>query len=262
MSSGKPDDAAARGLAAGVRFVLVEPQGPANVGACARAMRNLGFRRLVLVRPQCDVLGEDARRMAVGARDVLEGAQLRDALDEALRGAGTVVGTTRRTGKHRHPHERMDGVAARLVRAASTGEVAIVFGREDSGLTDEELDRCTHLVHLLADPSFPSFNLAQAVLLAAYELRRAVCSAGPGGEALAEYAAPHEEREEMFHHLEDGLRGIGFLRGDHDTVMLRRLRRVLGRAALSSEDVAVFRGMARRMVRTAERATGGTVDDA
>ena len=76
-----------------IRFVLVEPQGPANVGSCARALRNLGFRRLVIVQPQCDVLGDEARRMAVGARDVLEGAPLPGTLDEALAGAGTVVGT-------------------------------------------------------------------------------------------------------------------------------------------------------------------------
>ena len=238
--------------AARVRFVLVEPRGAGNVGAAARALKNLGFSRLDLVAPRCDPLGDEARRMAVDARDVLERARRHPTLDEALAGAGTVVGTSRRTGKHRRPHWRLGALADELARLAAAGELALVFGREDRGLTDAELDRCTHLVHLPAAADYPSYNLAQAVLLAAYELRSIEESSSDAG--ALEPPASQEEREAMYRHLQSALRAIGFLSRDTTEVIMRRLRRAFGRASLTHDEVRMLRGVARQTLWVARQA--------
>jgi epoxyqueuosine reductase len=143
-------------------FVLVEPQFGGNVGASARALKNLGFGRMRLVRPACDPGGEEARRMAVDAEDVLAAAEVYDDLDRALGRAATVVGLTRRAGKHRHPHYRIDAVADELATLAESAEIAFLFGREDHGLSDADLDRATHLVRLPASDAYPSFNADDA----------------------------------------------------------------------------------------------------
>lgn len=235
-----------------VRFVLVEPRFAGNVGAAARALGNLGFRRLVLVAPACDPLGDEARRLAVGSASILETATICGSLDQALAGAATVVGTSRREGRHRKPHWRLDSFSGELARLASAGELALVFGREDRGLTDDELDRCTHLVHFHAPGEQPSFNLAQSVLLVAYEL--ALAGSLSPVEPRGDTTAVHEEREEMYAHLERALETIGFLHGDTPGVTMRRIRRLLGRAGLTSREVRVLRGIARQTLWAAEKA--------
>ncbi len=234
------------------RFVLVGPRAGGNVGAAARALDNLGFSRLVLVQPRCNPLGTDALRMAVNATELLERAEVHHDLDAALAGSGTVVGLSARLGKHRKPHYRLDQLAAPMAEWTRRGELAAVFGREDHGLTDEELDRCTHLVHLPADDGYPSFNLAQAVLLVAYELRMR------GFESAAVEAcdppAPHEEREAMYAHLQEGLETIGFLTRDTIAPIMRRFRRMFGRAELTTDEVRMVRGVARQVLWVAGKA--------
>jgi len=206
------------------RFVLVEPKSGGNIGAAARALKNLGFSRLVLVRPACDPLGSDARRMAVDAADVLERARVYDDPDAALAGAGTVIGATRRTGKYRQPHYRLDRLVRELAPLFLAGEFAFLFGREDHGLTDAELDLCTHLVYLPSSDDYPSFNLAQSVLLAAYELKRAKLD-----RSVSEPVDPpadHMEREALYDHLGRALLTIGFLQPDATEAMMRRFRRM------------------------------------
>jgi TrmH family RNA methyltransferase len=233
------------------RFVLVEPQSGGNVGSVARVLKNLGFERLVLVQPACDPRGREARMMAVDALDLLERAEIHADLDGALDGARTVVATSRRTGKHRRPHYRLDRIAPRLARLARAGELALLFGREDHGLTDRHLDRSTHLVHLLAGESYPSFNVAQAVAIVAYELRRA--EAGPPAEPLAPPAA-HAEREALYAHLEEALTTIGVLHRDSRVPIMRRLRRLLGRADPTTPEVKLLRGIAQQILWVAGRA--------
>jgi tRNA/rRNA methyltransferase len=237
---------------AGVRFVLVEPSHPGNVGAAARALKNLGFSRLELADPRCDPDSPEAVRMAVDAADVLAAARVHDGLDAALAGASTVVGTSRRTGKQRHPHWRLDALAPELGRLAGAGELAFVFGREAHGLSDEELDRCTHLVHFASGDAYPSFNLAQSVLIAAYEMRLALV-----GEAQEDAVGPvagHDLREPMFRHLEAALRSVGFLTEETSESMMRKLRRLLGRAEMTPDDVRIVRGIARQVLWAATRA--------
>jgi tRNA/rRNA methyltransferase len=237
-----------------VRFVLVQPQSAGNVGAAARACKNLGFHRLALVRPRCDPRDAQARKMAVDAAGLLDLLEIHDSLDLALEGASTVVGTSRRRGKHRLPHYRLDLFARQLARFAVDGELALVFGREDHGLHDRELDLCTHLVHLPSDAGYPSFNLAQAILLVAYELRLALQGDAP--EAAGEPVADHGSREAMYRHLQEALETIGYLHEDSVEPIMRRLRRLLGRAALTEREVAMLRGLARQILwaaRPAER---------
>jgi tRNA/rRNA methyltransferase len=235
------------------RFVLVEPRSAGNVGAAARALKNLGCSRLVLVEPACDHLGPQARMMAVEAANLLEQAAVHPTLDAALCGAGAVVGTSRRTGKHRRPHYRLDELAGSLESLARGGEIALVFGREDRGLTDLELDLCTHLVHLPAADAYPSFNLAQAVLVVAYELRRASWPAhAPAGGPRR--VAEHSEREAMYRHLQQALHTIGYLHADSVEPLMRRLRRMLGRADMTAEEVRLLRGVARQVLWAARRA--------
>lgn len=232
-----------------MRFVLVEPQFGGNVGSVARALDNLGFSRLVLVAPACDPLGPEARKMAVSGAPLLERAEIVPTLDAALEGTATVVGTTRRVGKHRKPHRAVADLADELVASTARAELAVVFGREDHGLSDTDLDRCTHLAYLPSADHNPSLNVAQAVALVAYELasRRAVA-------APAEPAAAHESREAMYAQLEDALVSIGFLHRDTVAPMMRRIRRALGRAGLTEGEVRIFRGMARQVSWAADRA--------
>jgi TrmH family RNA methyltransferase len=236
----------------GIRFVLVEPRSAGNVGAAARALKNLGFTRLLLVNPRCNHLGHEAVRMAVSARQLLTRARVLTSLDAALAGAGMVVGTSRRKGKHRLPHWRMDRFSSDYVRVDTVGDIAILFGREDHGLSDIELDLCTHLVHLPAAAAYPSYNLAQAVLLVAYELRMAFIE-GPEGEKLPAMAH-HESREAMYRHLQRALLAIGFIDGDTAEIIMRRFRRMFGRMGLTAEDVSLLRGVARQTLWAAGKA--------
>jgi TrmH family RNA methyltransferase len=213
------------------------------VGAAARALANLGFSRLEIVRPACDPQASEARKMAVNAAALLDSAAVHTTLDTALAGAQTVVGTTARTGKQRQPHWRIDVFAEELSARSDGGELALVFGREDHGLNDEDLDRCTHLVYLPADAAYTSFNLAQAVLLVAWELRRA----GLGPADPHSPVAADQDREAYYRHLDQALRAIGFVTDQTAPSIMRRLRRLYGRAGVTEDELATLRGMARQI---------------
>ena len=238
-----------------IRFVFVEPRYGGNVGSAARVLKNFGFDRLDVVAPREGTDHEEAVRMAVDAADVLAAARTHATLDDALDGAATVVGTSRRMGKHRQPHHRLDALAPVIAGLAARGEVALVFGREDHGLSDADLDRCTHLVYVPTAEAYPALNVAQTIAIAAYEVRNALEAAlapmpgadfGPEfeGETLVDHAA----REAMYAHLEEALLAIGFLKLGQLEGMMRRLRRILSRAELTSGDVDVVRGIARQIL--------------
>jgi tRNA/rRNA methyltransferase len=237
------------------RFVLVSPRYGGNVGSAARVLKNFGFGRLDVVAPREGPDHEEAIRMAVDAGDVLAAARTHASLDEALEGAATVVGTSRRMGKHRQPHEPVDALAPLIAGLASRGDVALVFGREDHGLSDADLDRCTHLAYVPTNSAYPALNVAQTIAIVAYELRRALDAEGPPSidpedEALVDHAG----REAMYAHLEEALLAIGFLKTGQLEGMMRRLRRILSRAELSAGDVDVVRGIARQILWLAKQA--------
>jgi len=233
-----------------IRFVLVEPQRAGNIGSVARALSNLGFSRLEIVRPAEDPTGDAARRMAVSAAPLLESARVHSTLDDALAGAQTVIGATARTGKQRNPHWRIDALVEQLASTGDPGEMAFLFGREDHGLNDDDLDRCTHLTFLPADEAYNSFNVAQAVLLVAWELRRS----GLGPTQAQNPPATDEEREAFYEHYEQALRAIGFVTDQTAPSIMRRLRRVYGRARVSADELATLRGMARQILWAADKA--------
>ena len=190
--------------------------------------------------------------MAVSAADLLDRLEIHETLDGALEGAATVVGTSRRIGKHRRPHYRLDRLSRELAGLAGRGELAVVFGREDHGLKDAELDLCTHLVHLPGADEYPSFNLAQAVLLVAYELRLSLL--GEESTDPLEPPAEHADRESMYRHLEHALQTIGYLHEESVEPIMRRLRRLMGRASMTEREVAMLRGMARQILWVADQA--------
>ena len=238
-----------------IRFVFVEPRYGGNVGAAARVLKNFGFARLDLVAPREGADHEEAVRMAVDAGDVLGAARTHATLDDALDGAATVVGTSRRMGKHRQPHHRLDELVPLLPGLARRGDVALVFGREDNGLSDADLDRCTHLVYIPTGPAYPALNVAQAIAIVAYELRRALDAAVPEApDPDDETLADHAGREAMYAHLEEALLTIGFLKLGQIEGMMRRLRRILSRAELTSGDVDVVRGISRQILWLARQA--------
>jgi TrmH family RNA methyltransferase len=239
-----------------VSFVLVEPGEAGNIGAAARAMKNMGFANLRLVRPGA-AIDEEARRMARHSLDVLEGAALFGDLDEALRDCALVVGTTRRKGGRRGVFLPV-GEAARKVRAfAEENRVAVLFGGERRGLLNEEAERCGLLFEIPADRAQPSLNVAQAVLLAAYEISGP--HLGEEGEAPSGRLLTRGELERLGRRMGEVLEKLGYgSKGDWD---LRRsielnLGRVLQRAGLSPGEAETIYGLCSRVERKLKAGSG------
>ena len=234
-----------------VRFVLVRPEEPENVGAAARVLRNFGMERLVLVAPR---LGRPERAYVVAHRagDLVEGADHVDDLDQALEGCVRAFATSRRSGKSRGQSSSLRDAADRS--ALTRGPVAWVFGSESNGLTAPEIARCSDRVVIPTAPEHPSLNLAQAVALVAYELFLAG-RASPGMRSPSE--ATLEDRNGLYRHLEDALLAIGFLSTETARARMSELRRLLERSGLSPNEVRFLRGIARRMELAAIKQPGG-----
>jgi tRNA/rRNA methyltransferase len=233
-----------KGGLANVSVVLVEPQYGGNIGQCARAMFNMGLTRLVLVNPR-DGITDESRWMARDAQAVLDEARHCGSLAEALSGATLAIGTTRRVGKYRRPACTAREAAARMLPLLPANEIALVFGREDNGLSGEDLDRCQWVISIPASGEFPSLNLAQAVLICAYELFLAAAGADPAageGNAPPRLAGP-EKLERFYLHMEEVLSEIRFLVGDQAPSILRTLKRIFGRAGLDGRDLKILHGV-------------------
>lgn len=221
-------------------ITLVEPQSPGNIGMTCRAMKNMGFTQLRIVKG-CDRFDSEALKFAVAARDVLESAIVFPDLASAIADCTLTVGTTRRHGKYRQEILSPPEVAA-CFREQVTPEcrAAIVFGREDNGLTTEELSQCRLHATIPTSNEYGSLNLAQSVLLFCYELGKASESVG-GGRPLD--LAKSEEMESFFNHFNATLNKIGFLNEQNPEHIMRSLRRIFFRANLDSREVTVLRGM-------------------
>jgi tRNA/rRNA methyltransferase len=228
---------------ANIRVVLVEPQHSGNIGAVARAMKNMALSRLVLVNP-ADPLAMEARMMAMHALDILQHAQVVDTLTQAIADAGYVVGTTRRLGKSRQAQQTSRSMAPLLLELAASNPIALVFGREDSGLSNDELARCHELITIPAHPMFGSLNLAQAVLLVCYEL---YVSAATQPLAPPPLLATTAEVERLYARMNEVLHRIGFLHGSNPDRMMGYFRRFFARVGLKSRDVKVFLGVFRQI---------------
>jgi tRNA (cytidine32/uridine32-2'-O)-methyltransferase len=241
-----------------IRFVLVGTQHPGNMGAAARAMKTMGLSRLVLVAPE-KPLDDEAFRRSAGAEDVLGDAPVVATLAEAVADCTQVLGCTARA-RRVQLEELLPAVAAQraLAKAAEPAEVAFVFGRERTGLTNEELQLCHLAVHIPSNPDFSSLNLAAAVQVLAYETRMAVlggvAGAAPADPEFREQPASHAQVEGMFAQLGQTLDDIDFHKGRAPESAMRKLRRLFLRTGLSEQEVRLLRGIlsdAQRMARLA-----------
>lgn len=229
-----------------VRIVLVEPSHPGNIGAVARALKAMGLRRLWLVGPQRFPCA-DATARAAGADDILDAAVVCEDLDEALAGCGWVVATSARARRIGWPLYDPRRAAAEVVAQARRSDVALVFGREDSGLSNAELDRCQAVVRIPTAPDFRSLNLAAAVQVLGYELRLAGVAgddaAGRGAPQAAGLPATAEQMEGFYRHLEETLVAIGYLDPARPKHLMRRLRRLFSRARPERTELDILRGI-------------------
>jgi TrmH family RNA methyltransferase len=237
-----------------VRFVLVSTSHPGNIGAAARAMKTMCLDRLVLVSPVSFPSAEASAR-ASGAADVLQRAAVVANLDEALSGCRFVVGASARQRSLPWPLLGPRDCARRVLAEAGQGEVAVVFGNEQSGLSNEELQRCHILTQIPANPDYSSLNLAMAVQIVAYELRLA--AGGEAGLPVAREAplANAGDMEYFYQHLERVLRDSGFLDPANPKHLMLRLRRLFNRAELDENEVAILRGILSAVARDAPGAT-------
>lgn len=224
-----------------LRVVLSHTSHPGNIGAAARAMKTMGLRHLYLINPR-HFPDPQAVAMAAGAGDVLDNAVVCGSLDEALRGVVLTVGMTARlrdiSSEVMSPREAMPLAA----QQARTAPVALLFGTEMSGLTNEEVARAQLLVNIPANPDFSSLNLAASVQVLAYELAVAAQS-NPPMAAPAEPPATHQQVEGLMVHLEQTLLEIGFFTTQNPARMMQRLRRLFARARLEADEVNILRGI-------------------
>jgi len=242
MSSVPPPAAdAAPSLLAAVRVVLVEPQHPGNIGAAARAMKNMGLDDLALVAPR-RYPHADATAMAAGADDLLSRARVHATLDSALADCTRVIGTTARSRYLSQPQYTPREWVSRLAAQPPTGRIALLFGRERTGLTNAELDQCQELVSIPINPDYPSLNLAQAVQVLSYELRLAlpppVAAPDPAQAPVAQI-----EMERFYEHLERTLVTTRFLDPDNPRFLMRRLRLLFGRLQPNANEMNILRGI-------------------
>ena len=240
----------------GIRIVLVAPSHPGNIGAAARAMKNMALEEMVLVNPR-QFPHPEASARASGADDVLAAARVVPSLAEALADCGYVAATTSRD---RDQHFRIVDVreaAARLVAESSTAAAAVVFGPERTGLANEELESAHALIRIPASPAYASLNLAMAVQLVAYELYRARGVAAPAAASLAAPLATTQEMERLYGHIAAVLEEIDFRdRTQSGTHLMARIRRLLQRAELDHNEVNILRGIL-TAVQNRRRTAGG-----
>jgi tRNA/rRNA methyltransferase len=223
---------------------LSRPQGPMNIGSVARAMKNMGLRELALVDPPVSPLHPDALLMAVWAHDVLEDTLIFSHLADAIADCTWVIGTTRRRGKGREGIVDPRQLGAEIVEIAQQNKVAVVFGPEDRGLTNRDLDLCQRLVTIPAHEEYGSLNLAQAVMLICYEIYMALHHKRV--LARTPRLVTSEELEGMYRHMEQALLRIGFLDQNDPKRMMAVLRKIFGRAQLDPREVRVLRGICRQ----------------
>jgi tRNA (cytidine32/uridine32-2'-O)-methyltransferase len=224
-----------------VRIVMVHTTHPGNIGAAARAMKNMCLTELVLVAPREFPCAEATAR-ASGADDVLASARVVDSLADAVSDSRIVIGASARLRSVAWPVVDPREAARLAASEARAGAVSIVFGRESSGLSNDELDLCTHLVHIPTNPDYSSLNVAMAVQVLSYELMQAAGGRLPAVEENGPVAS-NAEMEGFFRHLEQALDEIGFTDELRAHKLLRRLRRLFHRAAPDSEEVNILRGI-------------------
>lgn len=225
-----------------IRIVLCQTSHPGNIGSTARAMKTMGLSRLYLVRPKHFPDGE-ANSLAVNAADLLDTAVVTQTLEEALADCQFVIGVS---GKQRSLSQQVITVreaAAEVKNIAAYQEVALVFGTEMSGLSNEEADRCHMLATIPANPEYTSLNLAQAVQIMCYELRMAITTGELHYQEKPAELASQQDLERFYEHMREVLEQIGYINPRAPKKLFERLRRLYGRTRLEKEEVNLLRGI-------------------
>ncbi|MDH4232957.1 MAG: RNA methyltransferase [Nitrospirota bacterium] len=237
-----------------VYFVLVEPNEPGNIGASARAIKNMGFRNLCLVKPPAEMT-EEGRWFARNAHDVLDSAAVHDSVREAIRDMAVVVGTSRRTGKRRGVIMPVEKGTARIRDIAAGNKVAVLFGREARGLYNDEVDECGFMIKIPSSELQPSLNLSQAVLIIAYELskhreamdeRHCVNRKKYGNSSLMEDLKTRGDIELLYERIAGVLEMLEYLpRGDRNLKknITVNLKRFIGRAGITEKELNMLLGI-------------------
>ncbi len=226
-----------------IRIVLVEPSHPGNIGATARAMKNMSLEHLYLVSPE-KYPHEEASARASGADDVLDAAVVTDSLSAALADCTLVLGASARLRTLSWPQLDPRQAAEHACGASQTSRVAIVFGRERTGLSNAELDLCQYLVHIPCNENFSSLNLAAAVQVLCYEIFAAYQQYPRQAQSIGDnIPADQLEMQRFYRHLEDTLVNIEFLDPDQPKKLMRRLRRLFNRAQPEQTEINILRGI-------------------
>jgi len=226
-----------------ISIVMVGTTHPGNIGAAARAMHNMCINKLVMVSPKCPV-GEVAYARASGAHAILDARRTVDTLEEALKDCELVIGSTARIRSLSWPELSTTEMAEKTWSLNDESQVAIVFGREHSGLTNEELQLCNYMVTIPTNPDFSSLNVASAIQVFCYEIYKTL-DQGKVVESVppSEPTATSFDLEGYFQHLEQVLITTGYLDADNPRQLLQRLRRLYQRANLSKPEVNILRGI-------------------
>lgn len=239
-----------------IRFVLVEPSHPGNIGAVARAIKTMGFENLVMVKPRL-FPHEDASARAAGAGDLLEKVQVVDSLDDAIADCELVIGTSVRDRRVSWPIKTPKEMSLELdehLSLSTNSKVAIVFGRERTGLENSELDKTHWQIRIPANKDYSSLNLASAVQIIAYELRCALYDKRKNSNKNADLevhtgvktrqrVANQSELNGFFNHLEDTLNQLDFVRGNSSIKLMRKIFRLYNRAQVTFEELQILRGI-------------------
>lgn len=226
-----------------ISVVLVGTLSGGNIGSVARAMKNMGLRRLKLVSPQ-EYMSEECRMMAGKAVHLVEEAQLYTSLNEAISEQNLIIGTTSSRSRRKRQSVYTPREIGKIVRKyARSQRVALLFGPERRGLSDTQLAKCHYVLSVPTDPEYPVLNLSHAVMILAYEIYGAVHPKRSQSKELAS----DQTREQMFRHVERVLIDIGFLSSHHPKHIMGSIRRLLGRAELSSRDIKIIRGVMAQM---------------
>lgn len=216
-----------------IRIVLVEPKGAFNIGSVARVMKNMGLSELALVDP-VEFHNDEAYKASVGARDILNNALIFESLEDTIKETNLVVGTTRRDGKLRRIFCSIEELPERIFPVLKEGKVSILFGREDSGLSNRETDLCNILVNIPSSKSFPSLNLSHAVAVVCYKLfTNAIVNQVP----YITKPVDNEEIEGLLDYIQSVFLDIGFFSKGAPGYVISLFRKIFGRALLDQDEI-------------------------
>ncbi len=230
---------------ANIRVVLVSPLYGGNVGSVCRAMANMGLSKLYVVNPRVEEADwDEARKLSVHASNILDNMKIVDKLEDAISDCAAIAGATARDGLYRQHVRLVREVAPELVEVARHGEVALVFGREDNGLENEEVQLCTHLVRIPSAPDYRSINLAQAAMITMYELYSAASAYALPEEKSPPVNARHRQR--LFEIWREAMLDIGFMKEDKADHMMQGFARIFSRGIRTEDDANIMLGVARQ----------------